>query len=135
MKTHSIISALLLAGVLFCILSNRIYISTLESRIEALEEWKERPIWDIKTKWPLEDISIWDRAYDFSEEASQKKLMSLEEWEQSRDYITITETKNGIACPKCGAELYSDLTRVLTSNPAQIPIYCKKCGWNGTKTE
>lgn len=45
----------------------------------------------------------------------------------------LTERPNGIACPKCGAELWDDLTRQLTSNPPQTPIYCKKCGYSGSR--
>ncbi|KKN77223.1 hypothetical protein LCGC14_0362010 [marine sediment metagenome] len=41
---------------------------------------------------------------------------------------------NGIACPECGAELYDtspDL--MLTSDPPQFWIVCKKCDYTGTR--
>jgi hypothetical protein len=39
--------------------------------------------------------------------------------------------KNGIACPKCGAELYdSDPGITLTSNPPQKNVRCD-CGFTG----
>jgi len=38
---------------------------------------------------------------------------------------------NGIACPKCGAELYdSDPMATLTSNPPQKNVHCE-CGYVG----
>jgi hypothetical protein len=44
-----------------------------------------------------------------------------------------TEARNGIACPKCSEELFDDLTRVLTSNPPQTPVFCKKCDYHGSR--
>jgi hypothetical protein len=38
---------------------------------------------------------------------------------------------NGIACPKCGAELYDTTMMVLTSNPPQKTVGCKECGYHG----
>ena len=38
----------------------------------------------------------------------------------------------GLACPTCGMELWEDLTIVLTSNPPQSRIYCKKCKYVGS---
>ena len=43
------------------------------------------------------------------------------------------ERPNGIACPKCGAELFDDTTRVLTSLPPQTPIFCKKCDYSSSR--
>jgi C4-type Zn-finger protein len=41
---------------------------------------------------------------------------------------------NGIACPKCGAELYdSEPNVVLTSNPPQYMVACSKCDYRGTR--
>ena len=39
---------------------------------------------------------------------------------------------NGIACPKCGAELYdSNPMVILTSMPAQKNVHCSKCDYVG----
>lgn len=39
---------------------------------------------------------------------------------------------NGIACPKCGLELWdSNPMIVLTSDPPQKNIHCPACGWRG----
>ena len=40
--------------------------------------------------------------------------------------------KNGIACPKCGAELMdSDPAMLLTSNPPQKRTHCSECDYTG----
>jgi len=62
------------------------------------------------------------------------KLVSLEEWEeQILPASLVYEHKNGIACPECGTELYDDTTSVLLSCPPQYPIFCKKCGFIGSR--
>ena len=39
---------------------------------------------------------------------------------------------NGIACPKCGAELYDSNPMVtLTSMPAQKNVHCSECDYIG----
>ena len=39
---------------------------------------------------------------------------------------------NGIACPKCGEELYdSNPMSILTSMPAQKNVHCSKCDYVG----
>lgn len=39
---------------------------------------------------------------------------------------------NGIACPKCGEELYDSQPQItLTSNPAQKTTMCKSCDYTG----
>lgn len=41
---------------------------------------------------------------------------------------------NGIACPKCGAELWDSAPMiVLTSNPPQKSVHCRECGYRGTR--
>lgn len=42
------------------------------------------------------------------------------------------EIKNGISCPNCGEELFTDLTMVLTSNPPQRRVFCKSCNYTGS---
>lgn len=50
-----------------------------------------------------------------------------------RDYNDPNEPqKCGVSCPKCGEQLYADYSICLTSNPAQTPIFCKKCGYKGS---
>jgi hypothetical protein len=40
--------------------------------------------------------------------------------------------KNGIECPKCGAELLDSSPRyILTSNPPKKNIHCEKCDFTG----
>ncbi len=39
---------------------------------------------------------------------------------------------NGIACPKCGYELFDPYPNmVLTSNPLQKHVQCEGCGYRG----
>lgn len=39
---------------------------------------------------------------------------------------------NGVACPKCGEELWdSDPMVTLTSNPPQKNVHCEACGYRG----
>ena len=38
---------------------------------------------------------------------------------------------NGIACPKCGAELMDTDGMILTSYPAQRNVKCSKCEYVG----
>ena len=66
-----------------------------------------------------------------------KKLKSLEEHNKA---VLFDESKirppqgNGIACPKCGAELRDDNDGVvLTSNPPQFHVHCSSCTWKGTR--
>jgi len=40
---------------------------------------------------------------------------------------------NGIACPKCGAELEDVPGKMLTSMPPQIPVRCPRCGYMGSR--
>lgn len=40
---------------------------------------------------------------------------------------------NGIACPKCGAELVDEPGVSLLTDPPQTPIYCLKCDFGGSR--
>lgn len=66
-----------------------------------------------------------------------EKLKTLEEHNASLiDFVICSNepVKNGIACPKCGDELYDTCPNItLTSHPAQKNIGCLKngCGYNG----
>jgi len=53
--------------------------------------------------------------------------------ERLKHYAAINQPHpNGIACPKCGAELWdSDPTRMLASNPPQKNVNCPGCGYVG----
>ena len=43
---------------------------------------------------------------------------------------------NGIACPKCGEELWDTNPMVmLSSNPPRKQIHCVACGYVGTRIE
>lgn len=44
-----------------------------------------------------------------------------------------TEAKNGIACPECGVELFDKIGVILTSMPPQYPVFCKACGYRGSR--
>lgn len=61
-----------------------------------------------------------------------KRLQSLEDFNKGRMTERLQMTaprKNGIACPKCGAEMIDtnpDLS--LLSNPPQKKIHCSDCG-------
>lgn len=64
-------------------------------------------------------------------------LKSLEEFNQERraSYTGFNNPRpNGIACPKCGAEMNDSKSSVtLTSNPPQVYVACPKCGHSGTR--
>lgn len=66
-----------------------------------------------------------------------KKLKTLEENNQnafSNQYSFNKPQLNGIACPKCGCELYdSNPMMTLTSYPAQKNTHCssKNCDYSG----
>lgn len=66
-----------------------------------------------------------------------KKLITLEE-NNNRSFSTNiswgTPQLNGIACPKCGCELYDTNPNItLTSNPPQKNTHCsnEKCDYKG----
>lgn len=40
---------------------------------------------------------------------------------------------NGIACPKCGAELVDEPGVSLPTNPPKTPIHCLKCDYGGSR--
>jgi hypothetical protein len=63
------------------------------------------------------------------------KLKSLEQHnKETVDYLYQMNTyprPNGIACPKCGAELMDTNSEVLCSNPPKHNINCSKCEYRG----
>lgn len=62
-----------------------------------------------------------------------KQLKTLEEHNKGiqDSYIPKVEY-NGIACPKCGEELYDSRPMViLTSMPPQKNVACSKCDYRG----
>jgi len=64
-----------------------------------------------------------------------KTLKTLEEherrfWDNYQPYNPVG--KCGIACPKCGEELWADYGVCLASDPPQTPIFCKECDWRGS---
>lgn len=65
-------------------------------------------------------------------------MKSLEEFneEQRKRHEEADESNkphpNGIACPKCGKELWdSNPSMTLTSNPPQKNVHCPACGYHG----
>ncbi len=65
-------------------------------------------------------------------------MKTLEEHdEQRRNDWKLTEEMlnphpNGIACPKCGKELWDSNPRMtLTSNPPKKNIHCPECNYRG----
>jgi len=66
-----------------------------------------------------------------------KKLKNLDEYNAQHNklhwHLNSNEPQlNGIACPKCGAELYdSNPMEILTSMPPKKKVRCSKCGYVG----
>lgn len=58
-----------------------------------------------------------------------KDLISLDEHNKIRHNITFPEYPmlNGIACPKCGEEMYDTNSNVLCSYPPKKNVHCEKC--------
>ena len=67
---------------------------------------------------------------------NKKKLKTLDEhnaesWSSNNFVYGGSPVKNGIACPKCGEELWdSNPMMTLTSNPPLKNIHCD-CGYTG----
>ena len=67
----------------------------------------------------------------------KKKLINLAEHNSQASSIqwsmmNSSPRLNGIACPKCGEELYDSTPMVtLTSMPAQKNVHCSKCDYVG----
>lgn len=52
----------------------------------------------------------------------------IAQWDLNSTYPLL----NGIACPKCGEELYDSNPMItLASNPPQKNIHCSKCNYVG----
>ena len=61
-----------------------------------------------------------------------KELKTLEEHNKGiQDYSIPKVEYNGIACPKCGEELYDSRNVILTSYPPQRNVACSKCDYTG----
>jgi hypothetical protein len=68
----------------------------------------------------------------------KKKLISMEENNhvafENANYDYNKPQLNGIACPKCGAELYdSEPMITMTSNPPQKSVHCSECKYKGNR--
>lgn len=64
-------------------------------------------------------------------------LFNLLEWNEARtkEYeLGNIERQNGIACPQCKIQLYdkNPLLEIKTFPPL-LQVYCKKCGFEGTR--
>jgi len=65
-----------------------------------------------------------------------KTLKSLDDFNHERRQALQKDNElrpNGIACPKCNAELLDIPGQVLLSNPPKIPITCNACGYRGSR--
>ena len=66
-----------------------------------------------------------------------KNLKNLDEYnaQQSTFHMNLYSNKpelNGIACPKCGKELYDSNPMItLTSMPPEKNVHCSKCDYVG----
>jgi ribosomal protein L37E len=61
----------------------------------------------------------------------KNELISLEDF---NNFVSRTahNTKNGIACPRCGEELDDENpNRMLLCNPPKTEIICFSCGYKG----
>jgi|688.fasta_scaffold613011_1 hypothetical protein len=69
-----------------------------------------------------------------------KKLKNLDEYNAQQNnlhwQLNSNEPQlNGIACPKCGEELYdSNPMMTLTSMPPKKNVHCSKCDYVGYRT-
>lgn len=66
----------------------------------------------------------------------EKRLVS---WEQRNSYKAphiVRYTLNGIACPKCGHELFDDSSIIVTSLPPTVQVWCfySGCHFEGTRS-
>lgn len=80
----------------------------------------------------LRDAS--DRTQSVVPAVSEKKLMSMDEWNASRRkrQASAPSGQTGIACPRCNAELVNPTPgSVLLSDPLQIRVACTACGCRG----
>jgi hypothetical protein len=64
--------------------------------------------------------------------SAQKQLVPLDEAKPSFTVSQIKKRPNGFSCPKCGKEMFDDLTLVLTSNPPQVHVFCE-CGHSDSR--
>jgi hypothetical protein len=62
-------------------------------------------------------------------------LISLDEYNATRglEVEALYDAPNGIACPKCGAELHDDRQPPPNSAPPQIYARCPDCGFMGSR--
>ena len=81
----------------------------------------------------LKSLNEHNDEYDFStakQNPHASKLKSLKDHNDSKlfDAYGGNSFKSGIACPKCGSELYyNNPDMVLTSNPPKRSVECKNC--------
>ena len=82
----------------------------------------------------LKSLNEHNDEYDFStakQNPHASKLKSLKDHNDGRrlfDAYGGNSFKSGIACPKCGSELYyNNPDMVLTSNPPKRSVVCKNC--------
>lgn len=66
---------------------------------------------------------------------SSTGVLNIENSTSSTTILTVNNTVgNGVACPKCGDEMYdTNPNLTLTSNPPKKSVHCK-CGFSGYRT-
>ncbi len=93
--------------------------------------------WDqstAKAAWDYAKASIYREGTDYyMSNTTGKALVSLEDWNNRRVQTTPEICWNGIACPKCGKEMFdSTPSCVLCCNPPRMGVACA-CGFHGTR--
>lgn len=60
-------------------------------------------------------------------------MKKLKQWADVKGSTLHNASKSGIACPKCGNELFVRNDFVLATYPPQRQYFCDVCGFVGTK--
>lgn len=89
------------------------------------------------------DVLRFSKNYDINPEYFLLKrkmdFLTLEEHNMMKQKVYVIPNKsisNGISCPTCGHELYDSFkNESLLSYPPQKSIYCKCCGYTGSRIE
>lgn len=65
---------------------------------------------------------------------SEKKLKSLEEYERDRLARREAALATGIACPKCGQELFDhEFSTMVMTFPPQRACHCRACNYSTSR--
>jgi len=78
-------------------------------------------------------VKVYEGANHTWSNSSGKPLISLKDWNNRRVQATPEICWNGIACPKCGKEMFdSEPSFVLAVMPPRMGVACV-CGYHGTR--